>query len=182
MTQLKEYAIYENMLKACEAAQVNEEMNFSCTTPENETLFFLAKELAKVHAKNPLCVGEPGYNEYEDLMYFYDMWPEDRPNCAFKKRFLLAGYMLCQHCPSNIFEYQEEPIIEFSLDELKEKEYEETEAEDIATGTYIPVHEPTTIMGVLPSANEPAFVRQIKEAETEDKPRKRFGRNKRHNR
>lgn len=180
MTQLKEYLIYENMLKAATKATVNDDLVFSCSTPENEMLFFLAKELAKVHAENPICPGEPGYKEYEDLMYFYDMWPDNKPDCAFKKRFLYAGYKLCQYCPSNIFEYQEEPVIELSLEELKEKEYRETEEEDIATETYVPVQEPTTVMGVVPFKDEPEYVQEVVEREfITDKQRKRFGRNKR---
>jgi hypothetical protein len=152
----KEYNIYNNLLEAYKNAHINEELTFNCTDPQNELCMFLAAELVKTGAPNPIPSTEIGYAEYEDLIFFYNTWPGNKPNCAMKKRFLLAAYRLCKFRPDNIFEkYQEEePVIEISLEDMKEKEYAETEREDIETETYVPVQEPKTILGVVPFDNE----------------------------
>lgn len=55
----------------------------------------------------------------------------------------------------NPFEFELEPVIEIeddhiSLEALAEKEYEIEDAAAVASGTYIPVEIPITIMGVIP--------------------------------
>ena len=164
----KEYAIYQNMLEAAKTADVNDELTFNCSSPRNEMLMFLAKELAKLAVQNPLGIDDPGYSEYEDLIYFYDTWPEGKPECAFKKRFLYAAYKLCQDQPSNIFDDVEVPET-VSLEAMQEHEYEVTELEDEDSGTYVAVEEPQHIMGVLPFEDEGDYA--ISEEEVvEEKP------------
>lgn len=157
MNESREYAIYRNMLNTLPDVQINEDLSFSCQSQKNELFFYLASELVKTNASNPIPENKPGYTEYNDLVFFYNMWPEDRPECAFKKRFLLAAYMLCITCPENIFAHSENETPDFvSLEELQEDEYRAAEAEDIASETYVPVVKTVSyegehhVMGVLP--------------------------------
>jgi len=171
----KEYLIYNNMLEATKTADVNDELTFNCSSSKNETLMFLAKELAKLVAPNPLNIDDPGYNEYEDLIYFYDTWPEGKPECAFKKRFLYAAYKLCQYQPNNIFADNEVPE-EVSWEALQEKEYETTEEEDKNSGTYVAVEEPQHVFGVLPFEDEGDYAISGEEEVTDTKPVRPFRR------
>ena len=152
------YKIFERMLEVSKSADVNDEMHFSCTSDANVHFLSVASKLARHHAPNPLPKEDPGFNEYEDLLYFYEMWPDNKPDCAMKKRFLIAAYHLCKLHPENIFPVpEEEPQIEVSLESLQEQEHEKTEAEDIATETYVPVKEPEHVFGVLPFEEEDNF-------------------------
>ena len=175
----KVYNIYNNMVEAAKTAHVDENLTFDCASQQNEMLFFLATELAKEAVPNPLTAADPGYNEYEDVLYFYATWPDNKPNCALKKRFLLAAYNLCKAHPDNIFEKEEEPIIEVSLEDLQEKEYDETEREDAATGTYIPVKESEKVFGVLPFEEEDSFALDPEPETPKEKPRSLFNRGRR---
>ena len=185
MIHSKAYNIYNNMLESYQTADVNENLTFDCTSKRNEMLFYLATELAKLAEPNPLSPEDPGFNEYEDILYFFSMWPDNKPNCAFKKRFMLAAYNLCKACPENIFKDAEAPVVEFSLEELKEKEYSETEEEDIATETYIPVTEPEEhehIFGVVPFEDDEQHDMAEYYDQEEEKPHGFFHRNKKKNR
>ena len=171
----KEYAIYQNMLEAVKTADVNAELTFNCSSPKNEMLMFLARELAKLAIQNPLKPEDPGYNEYEDLIYFCDTWPVGKPECAFKKRFLYAAYKLCQDQPSNIFDDAEVPET-VSLEAMQEHEYEVTELEDEGSGTYVAVEEPQHIFGVLPFEDEGDYAISGEEDATDAKPVRSFKR------
>ena len=150
------YTIYERMLEACKRATVSEDMKFSCTTEGNMNLLAIAAKLAKRSPDNPFHMGEPGYNEFDDMIYFYGMWPDGKPDCALKKRFLIAVYKLCQLHPENIFA-EPKPEVEISLESLQEKEHEEAIAEDKNTGTYVEVEPPEQVFGGLPFEGEENF-------------------------
>lgn len=156
MTDNTNYIIYERMLEACKHATVSEDMKFSCTTEDNMNLLAIAAKLAKRSPDNPLHPGQPGYNEFDDVLYFYNMWPDGKPDCALKKRFLIAVYKLCQLHPENIFA-EPEPKIEVSLESMQEKEHKEAIAEDKNTGTYVEVEPPEQVFGVLPFEGEENF-------------------------
>lgn len=106
MNESKEYIIYNNMLNEYQNVDVDKD----CSYPGNQTFAFLAESLVKLNIKNPIKQDSDGCNEYNDMIYFYEIWPKEKKDCAFKKRFLYAAYQLCKLCPHNIFAKHEEVI------------------------------------------------------------------------
>ena len=139
MKHSREYNIFENMMKEYLSVDVLGD----CDTPENKKFTYLAVQLCDMDLRNPLTYGETGYDECEDMMFFYKRWDKTKKTCAFRQRFIMSACELCDVVLDNIFDRVET----VSLDALKEQELNETEKEDIESGTYVPV--PEHIFGVV---------------------------------
>lgn len=113
----KEYMIFENMLNCYQ----NVDLNAKCDAECNRGFFFLARTLAEMDVRNPFSFGEKGFSEYDDMIFFFSKWNKTKTTCAFKQRFLMAAYDLCDTVKENIFE-KEDPVEVISLDEIKEQE------------------------------------------------------------
>lgn len=145
MEHSKQYKIFQNMLN--EYTKVD--YNASCDAECNRLFGFLAQSLCDMNIRNPLIFGTPGYSEYEDMIFFYEKWNKQNKTCAFRMRFIMAAHDLCDAVTENIFD-REPFIVEVeSLDELKEKEFAETEQEDVESETYVPVQETNKVFGIL---------------------------------
>lgn len=145
MEHSKQYKIFQNMLN--EYTKVD--LNASCEAECNKLFGYLAQTLCDMNIRNPLTFGTTGYSEYEDMLFFYEKWNKKNKTCAFRMRFLMAAYDLCNVVTENIFDRGPMVIEVESLDELKEKEFAEAEKEDIESETYQPVEEPNKVFGVL---------------------------------
>lgn len=113
----KEYMIFQNMLNCYQKVDLNAKCDAEC----NISFFFLARTLAEMDIRNPFSFGEKGFSEYDDMMFFFQKWNKTKKTCAFKQRFLMAAYDLCDTVKENIFD-KEDPVEVVSLDEMKEKE------------------------------------------------------------
>lgn len=113
----KEYMIFQNMLNCYQKVDLNAKCDAEC----NISFFFLARTLAEMDVRNPFSFGEKGFSEYDDMMFFFQKWNKTKKTCAFKQRFLMAAYDLCDAVKENIFD-KEDPVEVVSLDEMKEKE------------------------------------------------------------
>ena len=128
MEHSKAYKIFENMLNEYSKVDVNAD----CESEKNKTFFFLAQTLTEMNLRNPLPFGEKGYSEYEDMLFFYSKWNKAKKTCAFKQRFIMAAWDLCDAVIENIFDRGPMAIEVESLDQLKEEEYKQAELEDVA--------------------------------------------------
>lgn len=113
----KEYMIFQNMLNCYQKVDLNARCDAEC----NISFFFLARTLAEMDVRNPFSFGEKGFSEYDDMMFFFQKWNKTKKTCAFKQRFLMAAYDLCDTVKENIFD-KEDPVEVVSLDEMKEQE------------------------------------------------------------
>lgn len=122
--------------------------------------------LATCGAENPFPKGSHEGHLYFRIHYCYGMWKRGGIDAKVNRiRMYRAAAELASMNLPNPFEFDLEPLIEVepetvSFEALAEAEYDMAVAEDIASGTYVPVTEPVHIMGVLPEEEDEQYVVQ----------------------
>jgi hypothetical protein len=84
---------------------------------------------------------------YDDMLYFYRLTDPKKQDCAFRTRCARAALDVVMLADSNPF-CKDDVAEEVSYEELKETVSDAAEAEDLMSGTYVPVDPPKKIFGV----------------------------------
>lgn len=150
----KAYELYEEMLKT----SVKSQMYKGCSAAVNVPFVNAVFAFGLSGAPDPFEEGSPASNHYHDLRYFLQHADGDS-GCPFKLNCTTAA-MKMLHDNDMVNPYEPEEVVEeVSYEELKETAEAAAEAEDIASGTYVPVVEkndpPEELFGVVPEKRTP---------------------------
>ena len=121
---------------ASSVATVNLEK--SCDAPCNDKFASSCVALCYLGPDSPFEEGSQLDNDWQDMMFFYRKWRDraTHTDCAYKKRFVRFAQKIIEAHPKCPFISDNEDV---SFEELRESELNKAEAEDIESGTYIPV-------------------------------------------
>lgn len=119
--------------------------------PDNNIFVHSAINQAAANADNPFPTDIEAYQVYFSMMKHHSLWRlggADRK--ISRRRFLNFAIKLAELAVENPFEIELEPVIEvsedtLSLEALAEAEYAREDAAAIASGTYVPVVEPSQV-------------------------------------
>lgn len=116
------------------------DLSKTCDAPCNSAFSSNCVALCSLGMESPFPEGSDLDIDWQDMLYFYRKWRDYQGSagCAYKKRFVKFGVkLIAAHPQSPFFENGE-----VSYEAVKETVNRVAEAEDKASGTYVPVEEP----------------------------------------
>lgn len=114
------------------------DLDKSCDAPCNDRFASSCVALCYLGPDSPFKEGSPLDNDWQDMMFFYRRWRdrETHTDCAYKKKFVRLAQKIVEAHPRCPFGGDNEDV---SVEALRENELKKAEAEDVASGTYVPV-------------------------------------------
>lgn len=146
------YQAYNNLITGYDKGDLSRGFDH-----ESNTLFVRgAISLASQKLENPFPSGSVEAHLLFKMHYCYGLWRRGGiDHKVNRRRMLMAASELAAMHIENPYDFEIDPVIEpseamVSLDAIAEAEIDTAQAEDLASGTYVPAVNIQKIFGVLP--------------------------------